>query len=66
MKYFAEQGDFVLDDPLSATLPVSPFVVLCTLKQRRLENLRQAEAEIRDNTPRHSPTRSSSNDSGNG
>lgn len=31
------RGDFVLDDPLSAAPLVSPFVVLRTLKQRRLE-----------------------------
>ncbi|WP_345891956.1 tyrosine-type recombinase/integrase [Pantoea ananatis] len=31
------KGDFVLDDPLSAAPLVSPFVVLRTLKQRRLE-----------------------------
>jgi len=31
------KGDFVLDDPLSGAPLVSPFVVLRTLKQRRLE-----------------------------
>ncbi|MBC0856444.1 tyrosine-type recombinase/integrase [Pantoea stewartii] len=31
------RGDFVLDDPLSAAPLASPFVVLRTLKQRRLE-----------------------------
>jgi len=31
------RGDFVLDDPLSAAPRVSPFVVLHTAKQRRLE-----------------------------
>nr|WP_240156277.1 tyrosine-type recombinase/integrase [Pantoea stewartii] len=65
------RGDFVLDDPLSAAPLVSPFVVLHTLKQRRLEEStgsrsrrrgrptkeeqQQAEAEIRDKPPRALP-----------
>ena len=58
------KADFVLDDPLSGEPFVSPFVVLRTLKQRRLEGSagsrsrrrgrptkEEQQAEIRDNPP---------------
>ena len=62
--------DFVLDDPASGAPLASPFVVLRTLKQRRLEEAagsrgrptkeeqqaeRDTQAEIRDNPPRAVP-----------
>jgi len=58
------QGDFVLDDPLSGAPLVSPFVVLRTLKQRRLEE--SVSSRSRRRGPCRSPIRPSSSGSGNG
>lgn len=41
------RGDFVLDDPLSAAPLVSPFVVLRTLKQRRLGEIAASRSRRR-------------------
>ena len=57
------QGDFVLDYPLSAAPLVSPFVVLRTLKQRRLEE--SVSSLSRRRGPCRSPIRPSSSGSGN-